>query len=48
MTSKQDERRFLANRQKEIDGAALYHVLAESEVQPQLVALYKIFAAAEE
>ena len=48
MTDIEDEKRFLANRQKEIDGAALYRVLAESEAQPQMAALYQKFAAAEE
>ena len=44
MTNIDDQKRFLANRQKEIDGAALYRVLAESEAQPQLAALYQKFA----
>ncbi len=43
-----DTRRFLANRQKEIDGAALYHALAEIEKQPQLARLYRKLASTEE
>ena len=48
MTNIDDQKRFLANRQKEIDGAALYRVLAESEAQPQMAALYQKFADTEE
>lgn len=48
MTTKEDQKRFLANRQKEVDGAALYHALAAGETQPQMAALYEKFAAAEE
>lgn len=48
MADATDRARFLANRQKEIDGAALYRALAESEAQPQMTDLYKKFAAAEE
>lgn len=46
--SKQDVERFLNNRQKEIDGAALYRVLAETEKQPQLGQVYKRLAESEE
>jgi VIT1/CCC1 family predicted Fe2+/Mn2+ transporter len=38
----------LANRQKEIDGAALYLALAKSEKQPQMSELYKRLSASEE
>lgn len=48
MTRNDDLKRYLANRQKEIDGAAVYHALAESEEQPQMADLYNKFAAAEE
>ncbi|HEX8991132.1 MAG TPA: VIT1/CCC1 transporter family protein [Anaerolineales bacterium] len=48
MTRNNDRKRYLANRQKEIDGAALYRALAESEAQPQMADLYNRFAAAEE
>jgi VIT1/CCC1 family predicted Fe2+/Mn2+ transporter len=48
MTTGEDQRRFLGNRQKEVDGAALYHALAAAEAQPQMAALYEKFAAAEE
>ena len=40
--------RFLNNRQKEIDGAALYRVIAETEKQPQLAEVYKRLAESEE
>lgn len=40
--------RYLANRQKEIDGAALYRALADSEKQPQMARLYRKLAATEE
>jgi VIT1/CCC1 family predicted Fe2+/Mn2+ transporter len=43
-----DVKRFLANRQKEVDGAALYLVLAETEKQPQLAEVYARLAASEE
>lgn len=39
---------YLHNRQKEIDGAALYSVLAETEKQPQMAEVYKKLAASEE
>ena len=48
MSKIQDQKRFLANRQKEIDGAGLYRALAESESQPQMAALYGKFAQAED
>ena len=46
--SNKDVERYLANRQKEIDGAALYRVLAESEKQPQMAEVYAKLAASEE
>ena len=46
--NKQDIERYLANRQKEIDGAALYRVLAETEAQPQMKEVYFKLAASEE
>jgi VIT1/CCC1 family predicted Fe2+/Mn2+ transporter len=48
MSKTEDYQRYLANRQKEVDGAALYHALAKSESQPQMAELYTKFAAAEE
>jgi vacuolar iron transporter family protein len=48
MSSAEDVKRYLANRQKEIDGAALYRVLAETEKQPQMAEVYKKLAASEE
>lgn len=48
MSNNEDLKRYLANRQKEVDGAALYHALARSETQPQMAGLYEKFAAAEE
>lgn len=46
--NKQDIERYFANRQKEIDGAALYRVLAETEKQPQMAEVYKKLATSEE
>jgi len=46
--NKQDIERYLTNRQKEIDGAALYNVLAEKESQPQMAEVYRKLAASEE
>jgi VIT1/CCC1 family predicted Fe2+/Mn2+ transporter len=43
-----DIERYLANRQKEIDGAALYLTLAETEKQPQMAEVYKRLSASEE
>ncbi len=43
-----DIERYLQNRQKEIDGAALYRVLAETEKQSQMAEVYKRLAASEE
>lgn len=46
--SNKDVERYLNNRQKEIDGAALYHVLAQTEAQPQMKEIYTRLAASEE
>jgi len=46
--NKQDIERYLANRQKEIDGAALYKVLADTESQPQMKEVYLKLSASEE
>lgn len=46
--NKQDIERYLANRQKEIDGAALYQALADTEKQPQMAQVYRKLAASEE
>ena len=46
--SNQDVERYLNNRQKEIDGAALYLALAEIEKQPQMAEVYKRLSASEE
>jgi len=48
MPNTEDVRRYFANRQKEIDGAALYRVLAETEKQPQMAEVYGKLAASEE
>jgi len=48
MPNKKDIERYLGNRQKEIDGTALYLALAESEKQPQMADLYKRLSASEE
>src|SRR5512142_1426927 len=48
MSNADDVNRYLQNRQKEIDGAALYSVLAETEKQPQMAEIYRRLAASEE
>jgi VIT1/CCC1 family predicted Fe2+/Mn2+ transporter len=48
MSNRKDIARYFANRQKEIDGVALYLALAESEKQPQMSELYKRLSASEE
>jgi VIT1/CCC1 family predicted Fe2+/Mn2+ transporter/rubrerythrin len=48
MSEQEDIKRYFANRQKEIDGAALYKVLADTEKQPQMAEVYKKLAASEE
>ena len=48
MSDQDDLKRYSANRQKEIDGAALYSVLAETEKQPQMAEVYRKLAASEE
>ncbi len=48
MPNTEDVKRYLANRQKEIDGAALYRTLSETEKQPQMAEIYGKFAASEE
>jgi vacuolar iron transporter family protein len=48
MSTTDDVKRYLANRQKEIDGAALYAALAASERQPQMAEVYRKLAASEE
>ncbi|MCE9647932.1 MAG: VIT1/CCC1 transporter family protein [Chloroflexi bacterium] len=47
MANNKDAERYLANRQKEIDGAALYLALAEAEKQPQMAEVYKRLSASE-
>lgn len=48
MSDQEDIKRYFANRQKEIDGAALYNVMAEKESQPQMATVYRKLAEAEE
>jgi len=48
MSQSETIQRYLQNRQKEIEGAALYQALAENEKQPQLAEVYRKLAAAEE
>jgi len=43
-----DVPRYKANLQKEIDGAALYHTLADLEKNPQMAEVYRRLAQAEE
>jgi vacuolar iron transporter family protein len=48
VSDQEDIKRYFSNRQKEIDGAALYNVLAEKESQPQMAEVYRKLAASEE
>jgi VIT1/CCC1 family predicted Fe2+/Mn2+ transporter len=48
MADSKDISRYLANWQREIDGMALYHALAEIEKQPQLAEVYQRMSASEE
>ena len=48
MSNTDDAKRYMANRQKEVDGAALYSVLAETEKQPQMAEIYRRLALSEE
>ena len=48
MADQNDINRFRQNRQKEIDGAALYLALAEAESNPQMAEIYRRLAASEE
>jgi VIT1/CCC1 family predicted Fe2+/Mn2+ transporter len=48
MTDKTDIKRYLVNRQKEIDGAALYRALSEAEEQPQMAEVYRRLALSED
>jgi vacuolar iron transporter family protein len=48
MSNTEDAKRYLANRQKEIDGSALYEAIAEIEKQPQMAEVYRKLAASEE
>ncbi len=49
MSNNEEEiKQYFANRQKEIDGAALYRVLSETEKQPQMAEVYAKLAASEE
>ncbi len=48
MANANDNSRYLANLQKEIDGSFLYHALADSEKQQKLSELYRRLAASEE
>ena len=47
-SNSKDAERYLVNWQKEIDGAALYQVLAETEKQSQMAEVYQKLAASEE
>ena len=48
MTDPQTETRYRANLQGEVDGAALYRALAETETDPQLKEIYSRLASVEE
>ena len=47
-TSSQDIKRFRENLQKELDGAALYLVLAEKESRPEMQAVYRKLSESEQ
>jgi vacuolar iron transporter family protein len=48
MVSSQEVSQYRENRQKEIDGMALYNTLAEIEPKPELADVYRRLAASEE
>lgn len=48
MSRPKDLNRYVANLQKEIDGAFLYTALADTEKQPKLSELYRRLASSEE
>jgi len=48
MVSKSDIKRYAANRQKELDGVAIYTALAENEKQPQLAEVFRRMAHSEQ
>jgi VIT1/CCC1 family predicted Fe2+/Mn2+ transporter len=48
MSTKDDIARYRENFQKEIDGAALYRALADTEKQPQMAEVYRKLAASED
>ncbi len=48
MSNADDIQRYLANLQKEVDGAALYRALSETEKQPQMAEVFAKLAASEE
>ncbi len=48
MSNTEDIKRYTVNRQKEIDGAAMYLALAEVEKQQQMSDVYRKLAASEE
>jgi VIT1/CCC1 family predicted Fe2+/Mn2+ transporter len=48
MSSKQDEKRYLQNWQKEIDGSALYRALSEAETTAEMKEVYRRLADTEE
>ncbi len=47
MSPKDDAKRYTANLQGEVDGAALYEALAQTEANPQLAELYRRLGAIE-
>jgi rubrerythrin len=48
MTDRDAAARYRANLQGEVDGAALYRVLADAETDPRLKQVYSRLAAVEE
>jgi vacuolar iron transporter family protein len=47
-TTNKDNQRFLQNLQKEVDGAALYSVLAQKEKRPEMQTVYQRLAESEQ
>src|SRR5512137_2695010 len=48
MPDAQPQKRYLANLQGEVDGAAIYTALAESEKDPKLAEVFRRLAAVEQ
>ena len=47
-TKQEDIKRFMQNLAKEVDGAALYSVLAEKETRPEMKTVYQRLSESED